>query len=282
LTLDLFETMPEKGMRHHKKSTPLYSKMRPSNLDDFLGQKSISPFLELIKKDSIPSLILWGPPGCGKTTLACIIKNITKKDFVHLSAVLSGIKELRETVQRAKNNLTFRNRQTILFIDEIHRFNKAQQDALLPHIEDGTFILIGATTENPGFEVIPALISRCEVLTFNPLSEEDIVTIIERIIEKGNYSEKISKDGIKKISSLSNGDARFAINLLETCINNLSDRLITEKDISSLNTIRAEIFTTTTSLLSLKVSGEAIRTQRYIISPACLNPAKTRNLLQDA
>jgi putative ATPase len=232
--LELFEQKSIIESSKRVKSAPLYDKVRPKTLDAFLGQQAIEPFIDLIKQDKLPSLLLWGPPGCGKTTLAHIIKNITQKDFVFLSAVLSGVKELRETVERAKSNLKFRNRQTILFIDEIHRFNKAQQDAILPHLENGTFVLIGATTENPSFEINPALLSRTKVITFESLDDSNIEKIIGNVVESEELKGKLEPKALTKIATVSAGDARFAINLLETVLANISKEKITEDDVVKL------------------------------------------------
>ncbi|HOS88380.1 MAG TPA: replication-associated recombination protein A [Candidatus Pacearchaeota archaeon] len=204
-------------------SIPLADRMRPQTLDEFLGQEEIlgeSKLLrEAIKSDKIPSMIFWGPPGSGKTTLAIIIARQTKSDFIRISAVSSGLKELREIISRAKSNHLI-GRRTILFIDEIHRWNKTQQDGLLPHIETGLITLIGATTENPSFEVRPALLSRCRVFVFKQLGIADVKLILKRAIKDkkrglGNLNLKIKDKDIGIISQISNGDARIALNILE-------------------------------------------------------------------
>ncbi len=230
----------EKG-NEDKKEEPLAFRMRPKTLDDFVGQEKIvgeNGFLrELIKKGKIPSLIFWGPPGCGKTTLAMIIANYIKADFVSLSAVSSGLKEVKEVVDRAKYNKKT-DRQTVLFIDEIHRFNKAQQDAFLPYVEDGTLILIGATTENPSFEVNSALLSRTKVIQLKPLNCDDLKKIITRAIqdkEKGLGTKKIiiKEDVFPVLENISNGDARVALNILEMIdvIKQKNEYEITKEDI---------------------------------------------------
>lgn len=199
---------------------PLPERMRPRFIDDVLGQEHIlginSPLKKMINEGTIPSIILWGPPGCGKTTLANCISNEIKADFIRLSAVESGVKEIREVIQKAEFNLKS-NKKTILFIDEIHRFNKGQQDALLHSVETGTLTLIGATTENPSFEVNPALISRMQVYHLQPLSEEDIIKLITNAIKKdeilSNFNFEI--ENINRFYELSAGDARVALNILE-------------------------------------------------------------------
>jgi len=203
-------------------SKPLAERVRPSSFDQFFGQDDIigkGSFLrQAIEKDQVPSLILWGPPGSGKTTLAHIIATLTKADFHQLSAVASGKKDLLEIIKRAEQNQRL-NSKTILFIDEIHRWNKAQQDALLPHVEKGTIILIGATTENPSFEVIGALLSRSRVIVLKALATADIVKIINQTLGAvhAGFSDIVQVDNktIELIARLSNGDARIALNILE-------------------------------------------------------------------
>lgn len=204
-------------------NTPLADRMRPLTLDDFLGQEEIlgetKLLREAIKSDTIPSMIFWGPPGTGKTTLAMIIAKQTKSDFIRISAVSSGLKDLREIITRAKSN-NLAGSKTILFIDEIHRWNKTQQDGLLPHIESGLITLIGATTENPSFEVRAALLSRCRVFVFKQLEATDIKTLVKRALKDkkrglGDLKVKIKDKEIGIISKISNGDARIALNILE-------------------------------------------------------------------
>ncbi|HNY35671.1 MAG TPA: replication-associated recombination protein A [Candidatus Pacearchaeota archaeon] len=202
---------------------PLADRMRPETLEEFLGQDEIvgekKLLREAIKTDKIPSMIFWGPPGTGKTTLAFIIAKQTKSEFVRVSAVSSGLKDLREIIERAKVDQRL-GKRTILFIDEIHRWNKTQQDGLLPHIESGLITLIGATTENPSFEVRGALLSRSRVFVFKQLSKESIALIIKRAIKDkkrglGELKIKIDKKAIDLLSLVSNGDARIALNILE-------------------------------------------------------------------
>jgi putative ATPase len=205
-------------------STPLPELIRPENLTDFFGQEKLlgknSYLFRAIENDQIPSMILWGPPGSGKTTLAHIIANITKSEFLKISAVSSGKKILLEILEKAKEN-KLADRRTILFIDEIHRWNKAQQDALLPYVENGTITLIGATTENPSFEVNSALVSRTRVFVLQKLTPADLEKIIKRALEKIKSSKKIKIDAetITLLANLSNGDARMALNTLEACAN---------------------------------------------------------------
>lgn len=203
-------------------SVPLADRVRPRNLDEFVGQQHIlgkgKLLRQLIESDNITSMILWGPPGVGKTTIAAIIANITDADFVKFSAVTSGIKEIKEIMKDAEQK-KYRGERTVIFIDEIHRFNKAQQDAFLPHVEQGDIILIGATTENPSFEVNSALLSRSKVFVLKPLGVEDIMTILKNAIsdERGLKSANvsISDELLEMIAVYANGDGRVALNTLE-------------------------------------------------------------------
>jgi len=202
---------------------PLADRMRPSTLDYFLGQTEIvgegKLLRQAIESDQIPSMIFWGPPGTGKTTLAFIIAKKTKADFIQISAVTSGVGDLREIIKKAQENRRLSIR-TILFIDEIHRWNKAQQDALLPIVEQGVLTLIGATTENPSFEVRNALLSRCRVFVLKQLDRLELVKIIQNALADkdsglGDLNIKIVQDVIDKIAEMSNGDARTALNILD-------------------------------------------------------------------
>lgn len=215
---------------------PLADKLRPINLADFIGQKHIVPFARNIIKNKRPiSLIFWGPPGTGKTTLAQIIAAQFKASFYQLSAVDSGVKEVREIVKEAQKLKNFNSSQLFLFIDEIHHFNKKQQNSFLPYIENGTIILIAATTENPSFSLNAPLLSRCQVLKFDPLTKKELEKIIKRALadkEKGlgNNKLKIDKLGLNYLINLSNGDARVALNILDT-FNDKNKYTITQKDI---------------------------------------------------
>jgi putative ATPase len=204
-------------------NTPLANCLRPETLADFLGQEEIvgpgRMLRQAIDSDRLPSMIFWGPPGSGKTTLARIIANQTKSDFLQFSAVTSGLKDLKEVIKKAKENAV-EDKKTILFIDEIHRWNKAQQDALLPHVERGTIILIGATTENPSFEVRGALLSRCRVFVLKQLGATEIKKIIKRALADeerglGRLEIKIDEAALELLAQMANGDARVALNVLE-------------------------------------------------------------------
>lgn len=198
---------------------PLADRMRPQNLDEIVGQGHLldrgKPLRTAIEQDQVPSMILWGPPGVGKTTLAQIIATMTKSTFIPFSAVLSGIKEIKEIMAAAERAHRV-GRRTILFIDEIHRFNKAQQDAFLPHVERGNITLIGATTENPSFEVISALLSRTRVFVLNPLSDEDVNVILRRAVARERFN--VGEESIQAIAAVANGDARAALNILELAV----------------------------------------------------------------
>ncbi len=203
--------------------TPLADRMRPENLEEFLGQDEIvgqgKMLGRAIASGNPPSMIFWGPPGSGKTTLAHIIAKQTKAEFIQMSAVTSGLKDLRLVIKKAREN-ALEDRRTILFIDEIHRWNKAQQDALLPHVEKGVITLIGATTENPSFEVRGALLSRCRVFVLKQLGEVELAAIIKRALSDkakglGEMKIKIDDDTVNLLANMSNGDARVALSVLE-------------------------------------------------------------------
>ena len=219
--MDLFEYMRE---QNQQKESPLASRMRPTRLEEVAGQQHIigkdKLLYRAIQADKLSSIIFYGPPGTGKTTLAKVIANTTCAEFTQINATSAGKKDMEEVVQQAKNNQGMYAKKTILFIDEIHRFNKGQQDYLLPFVEDGTVILIGATTENPYFEVNGALLSRSVVFELKPLSKEDIKTILIRAVndkEKGmgSYQAEVTEDALEFLSDVANGDARAALTAIE-------------------------------------------------------------------
>ena len=219
--MDLFEYMRE---TNKEKESPLASRLRPTTLEEVVGQQHIigkdKLLYRAIKADKLSSVIFYGPPGTGKTTLAKVIANTTSAEFTQINATVAGKKDMEEVVNKAKQIYGMYQRKTILFVDEIHRFNKSQQDYLLPFVEDGTLILIGATTENPYFEVNSALISRSSIFELKPLSKEDVEMLIMRAVNDtrkgmGNYHAKIDEDALHFLADLSGGDARLALNAVE-------------------------------------------------------------------
>ncbi len=219
--------MQQQNLFSQSADRPLASRMRPQSLEEFAGQQHLlgkgKILRQLIDADRVSSMIFWGPPGVGKTTLARIIANRTKASFIDFSAVTSGIKEIRGVMEQAENNRRFGER-TILFVDEIHRFNKAQQDAFLPYVEKGSIILIGATTENPSFEINSALLSRCKVFVLNALSADDLTALLRAALTdpRGYGGQKIviADDLLERIANFANGDARTALGTLEMAVLN--------------------------------------------------------------
>ena len=219
--MDLFDYMRQ---NNDKKDSPLAMRLRPKTLDEIVGQKHIigkgTLLYRAIKADKLSSVIFYGPPGTGKTTLAKVIANTTSANFKQINATIAGKKDMEEVINEAKDNLSMYGKKTILFIDEIHRFNKGQQDYLLPYVEDGTVILVGATTENPYFEVNAALISRSIIFELRPLEKDDIKEILKRAVydeERGMgiYNAEIDEDALDFLADISNGDARSALNAIE-------------------------------------------------------------------
>ena len=225
---NLFEEYQKEKL---SESTPLAERLRPQTLDEIVGQSHlIGPgkvLRNMIEKDSVPSMIFWGPPGVGKTTIANVIARTTNARFINFSAVTSGIKEIKEVMSQSDENRAF-GVKTILFVDEIHRFNKAQQDAFLPFVERGSIILIGATTENPSFEVNGALLSRCKVFVLKGLTEDDLLVLLRRAVEDkrgfGGRKVLVSDDQLRALAVFSNGDARGALSTLEMVILNCEEK----------------------------------------------------------
>ena len=239
--MSLFEALPNPNASESVvDSRPLADRMRPKTLDEYLGQEHIigpgKPLRAQIESGNLNSMILWGPPGSGKTTLASLIASKSRADFVTFSAVLSGIKEIKAVMADAERARRL-GRRTILFIDEVHRFNKAQQDAFLPYVEHGDVVLIGATTENPSFEVISALLSRTKVYSLRALTTEDIITLLERALSiphrgLGHLNLRIDAELIEEIAVSSSGDARSALNTLELAATLTRDGVINEEAVA--------------------------------------------------
>jgi len=228
MTDDLFGAEPPASPpRPRSAGTPLADRIRPRTLDELVGQEHlVGPgrvLREAIERGELHSMILWGPPGSGKTTLASLMAHVADARFVAFSAVLSGVKEIRQVIGEADAERTRHGRRTILFVDEIHRFNRAQQDAFLPHVEKGTVVLVGATTENPSFEVNGALLSRCRVYVLHALTEDDLVEIMRRALTDrerglGALRPEVDDGALRLIAGLANGDARSALNMLELAV----------------------------------------------------------------
>ncbi|MBN1654759.1 MAG: replication-associated recombination protein A [Deltaproteobacteria bacterium] len=225
--MDLFEHSAQRDQA----GVPLADRLRPTRLEEIVGQEQLlsegKVLFEAIREDRIPSMILWGPPGTGKTTLARVIANQTKANFITFSAVLGGVAELRKAVHHAAEQRRLYRRGTVLFIDEIHRFNKAQQDALLPHVESGTVVLIGATTENPSFAINASLLSRTAVFRLEPLSADALVLLLKRALDDserglGGRKPQSTEEALKAIASYSQGDARRALDVLEIAASHAS------------------------------------------------------------
>jgi putative ATPase len=291
--MSLFDGEPE-GPKGPLRTAPLAERMRPRTLEEYSGQEHLlgpgKPLRVQIERDDSGSMILWGPPGVGKTTLAKIIAETTQASFIEFSAVMSGIKEIKQVMATAAQAAQLHSR-TILFVDEIHRFNKAQQDAFLPYVERGIIRLIGATTENPSFEIISALLSRCRVYVLEPLSEERIAALLRRALEDkyrglGALGITADDEALQLIASYSSGDCRSATTRLKSPPNWPSRQPITStvpwpskpsSNASSCTTNPAKS-TTTSSPHSTKASATPTPTPLSIGWQGCSQPAKTRSI----
>ena len=289
--MDLFDYMREQNMQNE---SPLANRMRPKTLEEVVGQQHIigkdKLLYRAIRADKLSSVIFYGPPGTGKTTLAKVIAGATKAEFVSINATAAGKKDMEAVVEQAKNSLGMYGRRTILFIDEIHRFNKGQQDYLLPFVEDGTIILIGATTENPYFEVNGALLSRSVIFELKSLDKEDIRILLRRAVTDeergmGAYHAVLEPDAEDFLADISNGDARAALTAIELGV------LTTERSEDGKIHItldvaqeciqkRAVRYDKMGDLHLSRVSAVRIRMQPFIISPECCMQAKISGLLQ--
>ena len=276
--MSLFQSTPNRDNQADR-TRPLADRMRPRTLDEFVGQEHLvgpgKPLRAQIERDDTGSMIFWGPPGTGKTTLAQIIARMTKAEFIEFSAVLAGIKEIKQVMADADRARQYGTR-TIVFIDEIHRFNKAQQDAFLPHVEKGNIRLIGATTENPSFEINGALLSRCRVYVLKPLTEEQIVALLKRALTDkerglGDLDVAAPDDVLKKIAAYSSGDARSAYNALEVAA--VWPKQPVEKKQESSPT-KSSTMPSRSAFCSTTKPGKSITTS----FPRCINPFATATL----
>ena len=291
--MDLFDYMRE---QNREKESPLASRLRPTTLDEMVGQQHIigkdKLLYRAIKADKLSSIILYGPPGTGKTTLAKVIANTTSAEFLQINATSAGKKDMEDVIAQAKNNQGMYGKKTILFIDEIHRFNKGQQDYLLPFVEDGTVILIGATTENPYFEVNGALLSRSIIFELKNLSTEDIKTLILRAVndkEKGMgaYDAVIEEEALDFLADVANGDARAALTAIElgilTTERSADGKIHITLEVASecIQKRVVEIITMIRSLLLSKVCAALTRMQQFTILPECFTRGKILSLSQE-
>ena len=288
--MDLFDYMRANTM---EKESPLASRMRPTTLDEVVGQKHIigkdKLLYRAIKADKLGSVIFYGPPGTGKTTLAKVIANTTSARFEQINATVAGKKDMEEIVKNAKDSIGMYGQKTILFVDEIHRFNKSQQDYLLPFVEDGTITLIGATTENPYFEVNNALLSRSRIFELKPLEKQDIRELVMRAVydtEKGmgTYGADITDEAADFLADVANGDARAALNAVELgiLINPMTERSISRsmwrRNVSRNGWCAMTMTGTTTTIRSprsLRACVVLTRTLRSTIWRGCCMPART-------
>ena len=284
-----------------QKNAPLAQRMRPQTLDEILGQSHIIGPGKLLRRaietDKLSSLIFWGSPGCGKTTIASVIANVTNKFYASLNAVTDGVQDLRKVTAAAEENLSLYGKQTILFIDEIHRFNKGQQDALLPWVEKGLIVLIGATTQNPYFSLNPALLSRSMIFELKPLQKEDIACILERSCRDvkrglGAYKLEVTPEAIAHLCNCSQGDARIALNGLELAVLSsrpdeqgvrVIDLSVVEESIQPPMVVYDNTGDEHYDIISafIKSMRGLMRMPPFIIWPVCWMPARIRCLLPD-
>ncbi len=239
VTEDLFQ---KKHKKNHTAYMPLAARLRPTSLDEYIGQQHLlaegKPLREAVNKGQLHSMILWGPPGVGKTSLATMLAYLVDAEFNSISAVLAGVKDIRQTIEQAKMLLDTTGRRTSLFVDEVHRFNKSQQDAFLPHVENGTVTFIGATTEKPSFELNNALLSRCRVYVLRSIEHDDIVVLLQRALQDKTHglADKYTCDPsvIETLAKAANGDARRALNLLEVASDFSIDNTISESAVQDI------------------------------------------------